>query len=103
MGKHDKTEFRWATPAVEPEKISYDPPKDDFYKARINALEKENRKLREQLEKRAVWYGAGKEAYDEKMSELYEENKKLRKENRMLSRAIDKVIIESMEEEDDII
>ena len=103
MGKHDKTEFRWAAPTAEPETISYDPPKDEYYRARITTLEKENKKLREQLEKRAVWYGAGKEAYDEKMSELYEENKRLRKENRMLNRAIGRVIIESVEEEDDII
>ena len=87
MGKHDKTGEAM----------------DDFYRARIARLERENSSLREQLEKRAVWYGAGKEAYDEKMSELYEENKRLRKENRMLNRAIGKVIMESMEEEDDII
>lgn len=40
MGKHDakETQFRW------------EPPKDDFYKARIKSLERENEKLREDLD-----------------------------------------------------
>lgn len=39
MGKHDKqeTNFRW------------DPPKDNFYKARIERLEKENARLKQEL------------------------------------------------------
>ena len=35
----DNTNFTWGAPIQEPVKISYDPPKDDFYKARISALE----------------------------------------------------------------
>lgn len=41
MGKHDKDNFEWKMPKIEPVVINYDPPKDDFYKARISALEKE--------------------------------------------------------------
>ena len=43
------TNFKWGAPIQEPVKISYDPPKDDFYKARISALEKENLKLRAEI------------------------------------------------------
>ena len=64
--------------------ISYDPPTDEFYKARINTLEAENAKLRADLEKRAEWYGIGKDAYDQKMQELSEENAKLCEENHNL-------------------
>lgn len=40
MGKHDKgeTEFRW------------EPPKDDFYRARIKTLERENLALHKKVE-----------------------------------------------------
>ena len=88
MGKHDKTEFRWATPAVEPEKISYEPPKDDFYKARISTLEKENLQLRAELEKRANWYGMGKDAFDARQKELVEKNQRLAEENIKLREAL---------------
>ena len=57
MGKHYKkeTNFQWEAPKI-PEKreavieISYDPPRDDFYKARIRTLEKENCSLNETLD-----------------------------------------------------
>lgn len=88
MGKHDKTEFRWTAPAVEPEKISYDPPKDEYYKARITTLEKENRKLREELDNRAKWYGTGKDVFDEKLTELHKENERLADENWKLRNAL---------------
>lgn len=87
MGKHDKSEFTWQKP-TEPEVITYDPPKDDFYKARISALEKENLKLRAEIEKRANWYGMGKDAYDAKHQELIEENQKLVDENLRLRTAL---------------
>ena len=37
MGKHDKVTFSW------------EPPKDEFYKARINTLERENLKLNQRI------------------------------------------------------
>lgn len=87
MGKHDKSEFAWQKP-TEPEVITYEPPKDDFYKARISALERENLKLRAELEKRAEYYGMGKDSFDEKLSELYAENAKLCEENWKLRNAL---------------
>ena len=68
--------------------ISYDPMPDEFYKARISTLEKENAKLRADLEKRAEWYGIGKDAYDQKMQELNEENAELVEENLKLRSAL---------------
>lgn len=88
MGKHDRATFNWQPPAVEPEKISYDPPKDDFYKARISTLEKENLQLRAELEKRANWYGMGKDAFDARQKELVEENQRLTEENIKLREAL---------------
>ena len=86
MGKHDK--FNWQMPQTEqPAVISFDPPKDDFYKARISALEKENLKLREEIEKRASWYGMGKDAFDTRHEELTAELTKLREENSKLKEA----------------
>ena len=87
MGKHDK--FNWQIPQTEqPAVISFEPPKDDFYKARISALEKENLKLRAEIEKRANWYGIGKDAFDERQRELVEEAEKLRAENSKLRIAL---------------
>ena len=86
MGKHDK--FNWQMPQTQqPEVISFDPPKDDFYKARISALEKENLKLREEIEKRANWYGIGKDAFDARHEEMAAELTKLREENSKLKKA----------------
>ena len=82
------TNFTWGTPIQEPFQISYDPPKDDFYKARISALEKENLKLRAEIEKRANWYGMGKDAFDAKHQELIEENQRLVDENLRLRTAL---------------
>lgn len=49
MGKHDKpTTFQWETPEVKV--YRYEPPKDEFYKARITTLEKENRELSKEVE-----------------------------------------------------
>ena len=49
MGKHDKKEqqtvFRW------------EPPKDEWYKARISTLEKENDRLRQDLDEREKCIG----------------------------------------------
>lgn len=87
MGKHDK--FNWQMPQTEqPAVISFDPPKDDFYKARISALEKENLKLREEIEKRASWYVMGKDAFDTRHEELTAELTKLREENESLKKAL---------------
>ena len=86
MGKHDK--FNWQMPqTTEPAVISFDPPKDDFYKARISALEKENLKLRAEIEKRANWYGIGKDAFDARHEEMAAELTKLREENSKLKEA----------------
>lgn len=86
MGKHDK--FQWQMPqTIEPEVISFDPPKDDFYRARISALEKENLKLREEIEKRASWYGMGKDAFDARHEEMIAELTKLKEENIKLKKA----------------
>lgn len=71
-----------------PERISYDPPRDEFYKARISALEKENLKLRAEIEKRANWYGMGKDAFDARHKELVEELETLREENLRLRDAL---------------
>lgn len=43
------TNFRWGSPEEQIKVISFDPPKDDFYKARISTLEKENLKLNERI------------------------------------------------------
>lgn len=86
MGKHDK--FNWQMPQTEqPAVISFDPPKDEFYKARISALEKENLKLREEIEKRANWYGIGKDAFDARHEEMAAELARLREENSRLKEA----------------
>lgn len=84
----DNANFTWGAPIQEPIQISYDPPKDDFYKARISALEKENLKLRAEIEKRANWYGMGKDAFDARHEELCEELSKLREENSRLRTAL---------------
>ena len=49
MGKHDKTEstFAWTDPTVE--KISYEPPTDEWYRSRIAELKAENARLRDEL------------------------------------------------------
>lgn len=87
MGKHDK--FNWQMPQTEqPAVISFDPPKDDFYKARISALEKENLKLRAEIEKRANWYGIGKDAFDTRESELVQALAELREKNERLEKAL---------------
>ena len=87
-GRRAKKEtFTWAKPEA-PEVISYDPPKDDFYKARISALEAENMKLRAELEKRAEWYGMGKDAFDARHNEMADEIAKLRDENTRLRTAL---------------
>lgn len=56
MGKHDKQEeqvvFKW------------DVPKDDFYKARINALERENERLKKDLADREQCIGIYELAVD---------------------------------------
>lgn len=83
-----KATFSWESPDKEIVKISYEPPKDEFYKARISTLEQENVKLREELEKRAEWYGMGKDAYDAKHQELVEENQRLVDENLRLRAAL---------------
>lgn len=58
MGKHDKeANFKWGRPEVEAVKISFDPPKDDFYKARISALARENYELRETISKLEIEVG----------------------------------------------
>ena len=86
MGKHDK--FNWQMPQTQqPAVISFDPPKDEFYKARISALEKENLKLRAEIEKRANWYGIGKDAFDARHEEMAAELTKLREENSKLKEA----------------
>ena len=77
--------------------ISYNPAPDEFYKARISTLEKENAQLRADLEKRAEWYGMGKDAYDQKMKELSEENAKLCEENWKLRNALIAVELRSVE------
>lgn len=47
-----RVKFTWDKDGVvQKEVISYDPPKDDFYKARISTLEKENMKLYERIGK----------------------------------------------------
>lgn len=68
--------------------FSWDAPADEFYKARISTLEKENLRLREELEKRAAWYGMGKEAFDARHKELVDENQKLVDENMRLRTAL---------------
>ena len=83
-----KDSFKWGMPVVQPEVISYDPPKDDFYKARISTLERENRELREEIEKRAEWYGMGKDAFEKNYNELADENARLREENDRLKTAL---------------
>lgn len=71
-----QTHFSWSVPA------------DDYYKARISALENENEKLRNELKKRAEWYGMGKEAFDARRRELVDENQKLVDENVRLRTAL---------------
>ena len=45
-----KAKFGWQDPEEQIKVISFDPPKDDFYKARINTLERENLSLRQKIE-----------------------------------------------------
>lgn len=45
-----QTSFRWGSPEEQIKVISFDPPKDDFYKARINTLERENLALHKKIE-----------------------------------------------------
>ena len=87
--RHAKQEmsFSWVQPE-EVEHISYEPPKDDFYKARISTLERENAQLRAELEKRAEWYGMGRNAFDDRQRELVDEISKLRDENSKLKTAL---------------
>lgn len=86
MAKHAKPNFNWEAPEITV--MKYDPPKDDFYKARISTLERENIQLREELEKRAEWYGMGKDAFDARQKELVEENQRLTEENIKLREAL---------------
>ena len=87
-GKHAKKEtFTWAKPEA-PKVISYDPPKDEWYEARIHTLEKENAQLRAELEKRAEYYGMGKDAFEKNYNELADENARLREENAKLKKAL---------------
>lgn len=86
MAKHARPNFNWEAPEIEV--MKYDPPRDDFYKARISTLERENAQLREELEKRAEWYGMGKDAYNAKHQELVEENQRLVDENLRLRTAL---------------
>ena len=92
MGKHDKqSEFKWDMPEisnVQEEqtvlKISYQPPKDDFYKARISTLERENQELYSKLAKEEE---ANAREFDMKMGiigELREELAELKEENAKL-------------------
>ena len=83
-----KDNFKWGMPVVQPEVISYDPPKDEWFKARISTLERENRELREEIEKRAEWYGMGKDAFEKNYNELADENARLREENDRLKTAL---------------
>lgn len=96
MGKHDKSEFAWQKP-TEPEVITYEPPKDDFYKARIRTLEKENLELRAEIEKRATWYGTGKETFEKLYKEVSAENDRLREKNARLEQALIREAIRDVE------
>ena len=61
MGKHDKSEgkFIWAKPEeAEVEKISYDPPSDEWYKSRIEELKAENARLRDELHEMRMTIGS---------------------------------------------
>lgn len=71
-----------------PERISYDPPRDEFYKARIRTLERENSQLREKLEKNAGYYGIGRDMFETRMTELQHDNDRLRDENAKLQQAL---------------
>ena len=65
MGKHDKeANFKWGRPEVEAVKISYDPPKDDFYKARISALARENYELRQRVRQLEIEVGRMEQIVD---------------------------------------
>lgn len=88
MGKHDKDNFEWKTPKIEPVVINYDPPKDEYYKARISALEKENAKLHEKLEQNANFYGMGKETFEKLYKEVSAENDRLRDKIMRLEQAL---------------
>ena len=85
-GKHAK-KFVWETPEA-PKVISYEPPKEEWYKARIRTLEKENLQLRNELEKRAEYYGMGKDAFEKNYNDIADENAKLRDENERLKAAL---------------
>ena len=65
MGKHDKeTNFKWEKPEVEAVRISFDPPKDDFYKARISTLERENYELRQRVRQLEIEVGRMEQIVD---------------------------------------
>lgn len=88
MGKHDRQDFEWKMPNVKPLTISYEPARDDFYKARISALEKENAKLHEKLEQNANFYGMGKESFEKLYKEVSAENDRLRDRIAALEQAL---------------
>ena len=65
MGKHEKqTNFKWGGPEVKAVKITYEPPKDDFYKARISTLERENYELREKVRELEIEVGRAEQIID---------------------------------------
>lgn len=77
-------------------KISYEVPADDYYKARIATLEQANAELKAELEKRATWYGMGKDAFDQRQRELVDENQRLVEENHRLREALIKEVIKNV-------
>lgn len=88
MGKHDKDNFEWKAPKIEPVVINYDPPKDDFYKARIRTLEKENIELRVEMEKRSSECRVGKRMFEKRYEEVSAENDRLRDKIMRLEQAL---------------
>lgn len=76
MAKHEKVEFKWENP------------REEFYKERIAKLEKENQRLRAEIERKATAYGMGKDAFEEHFRVLDTENDELRSRVMRLEKAL---------------
>jgi len=85
MAKHDMTS------------LSFEPASDDFYRARINTLEKENEHLKAELEKRASYYSMGRDQFDKYCKEISDENDKLREKVMKLERALLREVTKDVE------
>ena len=105
MGKHDKeATFKWGRPEVEAVKITYEPPRDDFYKARISTLERENYELRQRVRQLEIEVGRAEQIIDHDeeitnglIAEYKDEINDLRLQNEELKEALVRAALREVE------